>query len=161
MITYTTNHTPPSRERNRGRSNQQRAQVMAVRRGPSVKIRRTSKRKRLGLPSYESKEYAASQRRKKLYGIPELVFNSLSDGQGFQCAICKQTDEGKEGKAKTLQVDHCHATGWVRALLCQNCNILLGRAKDNPTVLEAAAAYLRFHNREGKLVVGPADSIAQ
>lgn len=46
----------------------------------------------------------------------------------------------KRGK---LVVDHCHATGQLRGLICHKCNSALGMAKDDPKILENAAAYLR------------------
>jgi hypothetical protein len=52
-------------------------------------------------------------------------------------AICKV--------APAVHVDHDHATGAVRALLCFNCNGGLGQFKDNPEVLHAAAYYVQFH----------------
>lgn len=91
---------------------------------------RASNRKTLGLASYDSREYEAARRCWQLYGLPELVFNSLIDGQAFRL---------------------CY-------LLCVRCNVILGRVKDDPSILETAAAYLRFHNREGKLLISPAVS---
>jgi hypothetical protein len=53
------------------------------------------------------------------------------------CAICHS--------APAAHVDHDHATGKVRALLCFNCNGGLGQFKDNPEALHAAAYYVAFH----------------
>ncbi len=48
-------------------------------------------------------------------------------------------------KTETLHVDHCHATGKIRGLLCYNCNDGLGRFKDDIEVLEKAIDYLKSH----------------
>lgn len=52
-----------------------------------------------------------------------------------QCVIC-----GDEGP---LVVDHCHETGQIRGMLCNHCNRGLGHFRDDPTLLEFAAEYLR------------------
>ncbi len=57
--------------------------------------------------------------------------------QGGLCAICRV--------APAVHVDHDHATGAVRALLCFSCNGGLGQFKDNPEFLHAAAYYVAFH----------------
>lgn len=61
--------------------------------------------------------------------------------QEGKCAICK-----KEQEEKSLAADHCHRTGKKRGLLCDSCNLLLGKAGDDPEVLRNAALYL-----EGRL----------
>ncbi len=42
-------------------------------------------------------------------------------------------------------LDHCHATGAKRGWLCNNCNVMLGNAKDSPAILRKAAEYLDSH----------------
>ena len=49
---------------------------------------------------------------------------------------------GSCGSGRRLAVDHNHTTGKVRGLLCSNCNTLLGKAKDNVNILQAAIDYL-------------------
>ncbi len=78
---------------------------------------------------------------RKLYGITLERYNEMLAAQGGGCAIC---GDGPSGKSKDwLHVDHCHATGTVRGLLCQHCNHGIGKFSDSPERLEKAAAYLR------------------
>ncbi len=65
--------------------------------------------------------------------------------QGGVCALCRT--------APAAHVDHDHATGGVRELLCFNCNGGLGQFKDDPALLRAAARYVEAH-RAGQLA-GP------
>ena len=64
-------------------------------------------------------------------------------GQDGLCAICRN--------APAEHVDHDHATGAVRALLCFNCNGGLGQFKDDPFLLHAAAFYVEHHNQRQAL----------
>ena len=41
-----------------------------------------------------------------------------------------------------LVIDHSHLTGQVRGVLCKQCNISLGGAKDNPDTLKKLIDYL-------------------
>lgn len=69
----------------------------------------------------------------------------MLDEQGGRCAICG-TDQPIYGKLRgTWRIDHCHATRRIRELLCHMCNQGLGSFKDDPDLLERAAAYLRKH----------------
>lgn len=80
-----------------------------------------------------SRSYHVTRR----YGITAAEADYLFDLQNGLCAICKL--------APAAHVDHDHATGAVRALLCFNCNGGLGQFRDDPDVLRAAAEYIRFH----------------
>lgn len=75
--------------------------------------------------------------RARKYGLTEEQFHSLLKSQSGLCKICKTPTD------KTLHIDHCHTTGRVRGLLCFRCNNLLGSAKDNPDILQAAIQYLK------------------
>lgn len=68
------------------------------------------------------------------YGITDLQYMQMEFAQDRRCAICKHS--------KPLEIDHCHATGKVRGLLCHDCNIGLGMFKDNIKGLREAANYL-------------------
>ena len=45
--------------------------------------------------------------------------------------------------SKSLAIDHDHATNTFRGLLCQECNLGLGKFKDNAENLIRAAEYIR------------------
>ena len=55
--------------------------------------------------------------------------------QSGRCEICNDNPE-------QLDVDHCHITGVVRALLCGPCNRMLGQAHDDKERLMRGIAYL-------------------
>jgi hypothetical protein len=72
-------------------------------------------------------------------------YQALFRAQGGKCAICGTTQghRSSRGRVCRLAVDHDHATGKVRGLLCNNCNRGLGRFKDSVKNLEAALRYLK------------------
>ena|SRR5215216_526710 len=58
--------------------------------------------------------------------------------QSFRCAIpsCKTLPN------RLLDVDHDHATGEVRGLLCRACNVIAGPTRDSVELLADIIAYL-------------------
>ena len=84
----------------------------------------------------------------KLYGITESQYAKMFDTQQGLCAICHRPEtvfDNRSGRTRPLAVDHDHATGKIRGLLCSRCNHLLGNAQDNSDRLLAAACYLEHH----------------
>lgn len=82
------------------------------------------------------------------YGISLDAYRALFEAQGGVCAICGEEDTSKPefaGKLWSLAVDHDHATGKVRALLCARCNWAIGLLRESPEIMENAAAYIREH----------------
>ena len=72
------------------------------------------------------------------YGLEPEDYDAILESQNGLCAICAR--ECVTGRA--LHVDHDHATGYVRGLLCHKCNSGLGQFADSPDVVRAALAYL-------------------
>ncbi len=74
------------------------------------------------------------------YGITLAERNEMLQKQNGCCAICNK-------KLQNIKVDHCHKTNKIRELLCHNCNVLLGLAKDNVVTLQNAVKYLQKHTQ--------------
>jgi hypothetical protein len=78
------------------------------------------------------------------FGITAKQYDAMLQAQDGLCAVCGKPESVKQkGKVQRLSVDHCHKTSKVRGLVCNACNHMLGKAYDNPDVLEAGARYLR------------------
>ena len=83
------------------------------------------------------------------YGITLAEYNRLRL-QATHCPICgvELTECTKEsGNSKTTKVlDHCHDDGQkIRGFICNQCNIALGGFRDDPALLDKAAAWIRQH----------------
>jgi len=76
---------------------------------------------------------------RKRYGITLDEYNAVLAEQGYKCSICGRPSSMF---AKRLHVDHNHATGGIRGLLCYGCNKYLGQINDSTTVLKRAINYL-------------------
>lgn len=74
------------------------------------------------------------------YGITLDDYQEMLAQQEGKCAICGSTEAKNFGD--TLVVDHDHATGKVRGLLCGTCNTALGKFRDDPQILRSAICYL-------------------
>ncbi len=83
---------------------------------------------------------------RKKYGISLAERDALAAAQGHTCALCG-APESTNGKR--LAVDHDHATGTIRGLLCSPCNTGLGHFRDRPELLQAALSYLARASQEG------------
>lgn len=88
-------------------------------------------------PNYRSNVRIAHL--KKNYGITLDQYDEMFAKQKGVCAICSQPEVSKR---EYLCVDHDHASGRVRGLLCHDCNIGLGKFKDDATRLNKAIWYL-------------------
>jgi len=73
------------------------------------------------------------------YKMTVEEYDNLFAKQGNCCAVCG-TSQGYA--SKRLAVDHNHDTGEVRGILCDRCNLVLGKVKDSPELLRDLALYL-------------------
>lgn len=82
---------------------------------------------------------------KRKFGVSlEVVTSMLSNQSG----LCANVGCGKsisilpsEGEHKAV-VDHCHATGKVRSMMCVRCNSLLGHIENDRGVVRGLMNYL-------------------
>jgi hypothetical protein len=85
------------------------------------------------------------------FGIEREDYERMLAEQDGGCAICGCGLEGE--RYGTFPVDHDHACcpgqkscgRCVRGLPCDDCNVGLGRFKDDPNRLRAAADYIEVH----------------
>jgi hypothetical protein len=104
--------------------------------------------RRKQMSAADKARYQAAKRREnhliKTYAITPAVYEHLLLMQGGHCALCPATTSGREGD-NYLLVDHCHTTDQIRGLLCHQCNIMLGAARDRIQTLNNAISYLAKH----------------
>lgn len=74
--------------------------------------------------------------RLRRYGLTIDQYRSMFTEQKGRCRIC-----GRD--LDRIDIDHDHATGRVRGLLCHPCNIGLGAFQDSPLLLARAIEYLK------------------
>lgn len=110
-------------------------------------IRRNPEKRKAILAKYDSNpenkikksEQNRLYRLRKKYGLTDEKFKIQLHRQNYCCYGCL-----KRLNKKNARVDHCHATGRFRGLLCDNCNWVLGNVKDDPAVLRRLMAYLDY-----------------
>src|SRR6266571_73973 len=87
-------------------------------------------------------------------GMTGAEYKELHARQGGRCAICRNREtKRRKGRLLPLAVDHDHATGATRGLLCSGCNVGIGYMKDSPGRLRYAADYLERHISQNEVKV--------
>lgn len=86
-------------------------------------------------------ERATNRQLKEKFGITLEQKKARIISQDHKCMICRAPINCTTG-----HMDHRHDPFLLRDVLCGNCNWGLGNFKDNPVLLEKAAAYLRLHS---------------
>lgn len=89
--------------------------------------------------------YRNSHRERNLirnYGMTLADYDRMLEEQGGGCKICGTTDPG--GRSDKFHIDHDHATGLVRGLLCAGCNLAIGHLREDPHTARLLAEYLEY-----------------
>lgn len=81
----------------------------------------------------------------KRYGLTKEQYLEMMEAQRSGCAICGGSS-GSSRNRRVLCVDHCHHTGKIRGLLCDNCNKGIGCLKDDVGLVRKALLYLEAHH---------------
>lgn len=87
-----------------------------------------------------AKEHPRNVRHNSLMSKYNLTFEQVEtmiEAQAGLCGIC--CEPMKPGR--DTNVDHDHATGRVRGLLCRVCNTRLGRIEADPLLTQASLSY--------------------
>jgi hypothetical protein len=100
--------------------------------GPRCATHHRAKRKAAKAKAHEARVCAT-------YGLEPGEYAKRYAEQDGRCAICRRAT----GATRRLSVDHDHATGKVRGLLCRPCNDLLGHARDDLYFFVRAYHYLK------------------
>lgn len=90
--------------------------------------------------------YKANHSLKYHYDITLNDYDTVLGSQNGVCAIC--CTARVTTKSKRLFVDHCHATGKLRALLCNHCNMGLGFFQDRTDLMLRAISYVKEFQEE-------------
>jgi hypothetical protein len=87
----------------------------------------------------------ASDWKRQGINITREQYLQMHEEQQGRCAICGRTEEEIGRK---FDVDHCHEGSTIRGLVCKQCNLMLGYARNNPQTLRKAADYLTIKKED-------------
>lgn len=88
---------------------------------------------------FDRRNYSHGKHIEQTYGITSEEYEAVLDHQGRVCPLCLRA----RGVRKRLSVDHDHATGIVRGLICGVDNKYLGHARDQIEYFERCIEYLK------------------
>ena len=92
----------------------------------------------------DNKEEIAKRHRLCPYKLTQEQYDKKLQAQNNRCAICYKEF------VKTPHIDHSHKTGENRGLLCDDCNLGLGRFKDSIVILNSAIQYVKEYSNGGR-----------
>lgn len=99
------------------------------------------KKDRTGRLDSTCKACRISKNREKTLGVTDGAYWDMYKKQDGKCGICERRLYSK--RYKSFCVDHNHATGAVRGLLCHNCNRAIGMLKDCPETIKRASEWVK------------------
>lgn len=101
-------------------------------------------------PEYKRRAYLAHR-----FGITIEIYQLLEFSQQGKCALCLQPEvrvNNKSGLVQPLSIDHAHdcpdhhprfaCDKCIRGLLCDHCNLLIGKVEQREFLVKRFADYL-------------------
>jgi len=127
------------------------ADCRAIKKAEEYQTKKVEICKKLREDRSDNHEKYRDQDLKKKFKISIEQFTEMLAAQGNCCLVCKTTTPG--GAYNQWHVDHDHSCcgqenrkktcgNCIRGILCSNCNLALGTAKDSSMILRALADYL-------------------
>jgi hypothetical protein len=78
------------------------------------------------------------------YGLTLDQYDAILRGANSRCEACGGEETGRNQFGRvSLAIDHDHATGQFRGLLCMRCNRSLGMLGDSAEQIDKLATYRR------------------
>lgn len=87
------------------------------------------------------------------YGLSVEQYMEMYAAQGGRCAACRDRLELRT--RSRVAVDHDHATGKIRGLLCNSCNSALGMLRDESRRVRSLLRYIQRFDAQPKTVCQP------
>lgn len=84
---------------------------------------------------------------RRRYGMSPTDVEAMSIAQKGLCAACG----GPPDDQRPLMIDHDHITGAVRGMLCNSCNLTLGRSRESVIRLSGLITYLERFRSEATI----------
>ena len=104
-----------------------------------------NQRRMRGTPEGKVRQRAGHLMRK--FGMTIEQYDAMLEAQGGGCFICGRPPR----EDISLHVDHDHATGKVRGILCFCCNNALADFQEDPELLRKAAGYVSWHANQEEI----------
>jgi len=127
-----TGNTSDFIRKERARAASRKSRAKRVLRDPGYESRKSKEQRERHLDAYKLRDKKNHLLRS--YGLTLEAYEQWCARVGNRCEICG-------GAPKKLVVDHNHATGKVRGLLCRRCNSVL-HEMENPVWKKSSEEYL-------------------
>lgn len=117
----------------------------------TVALKKSPNKRRAGQMVVQSDKCRVCLNLSQKYGIDRTQRDAQLAAQNGCCELCNSeitfgVHEAGKRRDNTAVVDHCHASGAYRGILCGTCNLTLGNVKDSPDLLRRMATYLERRN---------------